>query len=131
MKSLVLILTFLFSTAAWAAEYPGLKQLPLGSTPLEGLTGREMLVTRIELEPGAASGKHYHPQNEFIYILEGTLTIDFYGEGKKPSVTGKTGDLLKVEPGIHHGARNTGKVPARLLVFGVTYKDKPRRVDVK
>lgn len=131
MKSLVLSLALLLSTAAWAAEYPGLKQTPLGSTPLEGLEGREMHVTRIDLEPGATSGKHYHPQNEFVYILEGTLTIDFYGEEKKPSVAGKAGDVLKVEPKIHHEARNTGKGPARLLVFGVTYKDKPRRVDVK
>ena len=37
--------------------------------------GREAIQVRVDLAPGVAFGKHTHPGEEIIYVLEGTLDI--------------------------------------------------------
>ncbi len=39
-------------------------------TELAGMEGQEGGVWLIEIAPGAATGKHYHPGHEFVYALK-------------------------------------------------------------
>ena len=52
--------------------------------------GRETIQVRVDLAPGVAFGKHTHPGEEVIYVLEGTLE---YQIEDKPPVTLKAGDV--------------------------------------
>jgi hypothetical protein len=40
-----------------------------------GLPGKEVVVYVGDLAPGAGGGRHHHPGEEIVYILEGTLVI--------------------------------------------------------
>ena len=58
--------------------------------------GREAIQVRVDLAPGVAFGKHTHPGEEVIYVLEGTLE---YQLEDKPPVTLKAGDVLFIPAG--------------------------------
>jgi quercetin dioxygenase-like cupin family protein len=53
-------------------------------TDLPGIEGEKFLVEPVELAPGVAAGKHYHPGNVFIYVLAGEGILELDG---KPAVT--------------------------------------------
>jgi quercetin dioxygenase-like cupin family protein len=90
--------------------------------------GHEAVQARIDFEPGAAFGKHKHPGEEIIYVLEGSLEYDIEG---KPSVTLKAGEVLFIPAGTVHAAKNVGTTTAKELATYVVEKGKPTVVLVK
>jgi quercetin dioxygenase-like cupin family protein len=84
--------------------------------------GREAVQTRIEFDPGAAFGRHKHPGEEIIYVLEGSLLYEVEGQ---PDVTLKAGEVLFIPAGTVHAARNAGKGQAAELATYVVEKGKP------
>jgi quercetin dioxygenase-like cupin family protein len=84
--------------------------------------GREAIQVRVDLAPGVAFGKHTHPGEEIIYVLEGTLE---YQVGDKPPVTLKVGDVLFVPANTPHSARNPGSVTGSELATYIVEKGKP------
>ena len=42
--------------------------------------GREAIQVRVDLAPGVAFGKHTHPGEEIIYVLEGSLEYEVEGK---------------------------------------------------
>jgi len=72
------------------AQQSGIKRTDLQRHDL-GVPGREAVQVRVDIEPGVAFGKHTHPGEEIIYVLEGSLEYEV--EGKAP-VTLKAGDVL-------------------------------------
>ena len=84
--------------------------------------GRESTQTRIEFEPGAAFGRHTHPGEELIYVLEGALQYQVDG---KPPVTLKAGEVLFIPAGTVHAAQNVGTVKASELATYIVEKNKP------
>ena len=87
-----------------------------------GTTGREAVQVRVDFDPGAAFGKHTHPGEEIIYVLEGSLEYQVEG---KPPVTLKAGDVFFVPAGTIHAARNVGSSTAAELATYVVEKGKP------
>jgi quercetin dioxygenase-like cupin family protein len=87
-----------------------------------GTTGREAIQVRVDFGPGAAFGKHTHPGEEIIYVLEGSLE---YEVERKPPVTLKAGDVFFVPAGTIHLARNVGNSNAAELATYVVEKGKP------
>jgi quercetin dioxygenase-like cupin family protein len=87
-----------------------------------GTTGREAVQVRVDFEPGAAFGKHTHPGEEIIYVLEGSLEYQVEG---KPPVTLKAGDVFFVPAGTIHAAKNVGSSTAAELATYVVEKGKP------
>lgn len=83
--------------------------------------GRESVQVRIDFEPGAAFGMHWHPGEEVIYVLEGTFEYEV--EGKSP-VTLKAGDVLFIPAGTRHAAKNTGNDNAAELATYIVEKGK-------
>jgi quercetin dioxygenase-like cupin family protein len=84
--------------------------------------GREAIQVRVDLAPGVAFGKHTHPGEEIIYVLEGQLE---YQVGDKPPVTLKAGDVLFIPAGTPHSARNPGNVTGSELATYIVEKGKP------
>ena len=60
------------------AQQAGVKRTELQRHDL-GVPGREVIQVRVELGPGVAFGKHWHPGEEIVYILEGSLEYQVEG----------------------------------------------------
>lgn len=114
-------LAALFSPCSVQAQQAGITRTALQQHDI-GISGREAIQARIEFEPGAAFGRHLHPGEELIYVLEGSLQYQVDG---KPSVTLKAGDVLFVPSGTIHAAKNVGKGKAAELATYIVEKGKP------
>ena len=90
--------------------------------------GREGVMAKVELPPGATEGKHTHPADVFFFVTEGEISQEIEG---KPTVTLKAGDVVHIPPNTVHCATNKGTVPAKLDVVFVAEKGKPLTTPVK
>jgi quercetin dioxygenase-like cupin family protein len=109
------------------AQQPGTKRIDLQRHDLSA-PGREVIQARVEFDPGAEFGKHSHPGEEIIYVLEGSLEYQIEG---KPPVTLKAGDVLFIPAGTIHAAKNVGSGHGAELATYVVEKGKPLVVMVK
>jgi quercetin dioxygenase-like cupin family protein len=103
------------------AQQAGIKRTDLQRHDLS-VPGREAVQVRVDIDPGVAFGRHTHPGEEIIYVLEGSL--EYQIEGKAP-MTLKAGDVLFIPAGTIHAARNVGSVTASELATYVVEKGKP------
>src|SRR5258705_10077496 len=109
------------------AQPSGIKRTDLQRHDLSA-PGREAVQVRVDLAPGVASGKHTHPGEEIIYVLEGSLEYQIEG---KPPITLKAGDVLFIPAGTVHSARNVGSVTGSELATYIVEKGKPLLTLVK
>ena len=110
-----------------AAQHAGIKRTDLQRHDL-GATGREVIQVRVELAPGVSFGRHTHPGEEVIYMLEGTLEYEVEG---RPPVTLEAGDVLFIPARAVHEARNPGRTNGAELATYVVEKGKPLLTMVK
>lgn len=109
------------------AQQPGIRRTDLQRHDL-GVPGREVVQARVELDPGVGFGRHWHPGEEIVYVLEGSLEYQVEG---KPPVTLKGGDVLFIPAGTIHAAKNVGRGNGAELATYVVEKGKPLVVMVK
>jgi quercetin dioxygenase-like cupin family protein len=109
------------------AQQPGIKRTDLQRHDLS-VPGREVVQARVEFDPGVTFGKHWHPGEEIIYVLEGSLEYQVEG---KPPVTLKAGDILFIPAGTIHAAKNVGSGNGAELATYIVEKGKPLVVMVK
>ena len=109
------------------AQQAGIKRTDLQRHDLS-VPGREAIQVRVDFDPGAAFGKHTHPGEEIIYVLDGSLEYEVEG---KPPVTLKAGDVLFIPAGTVHAAKNVGSRTASELATYVVEKGKPLLTLVK
>ena len=132
MKKLITTLAMLcflaasYSTATYAgaAKIPGLKLNNLMKAKLEGAEGIEVIVSHVTIPPNTTLPKHWHPGEEFAYVLEGSVTL--WQKGKE-DIVGKAGDAMKVPLKQIHTAVTTEE-GVTLLIFRVHEQGKPERV---
>jgi len=103
------------------AQQPGVRRTQLQRYDLSA-SGREVIQSRIDFDPGVAFGKHSHPGEEIIYVIEGLLEYQVEG---KPPVTLKAGDVLFIPDGVVHAAKNVGRRNGAELATYVVEKGKP------
>ena len=129
MKTLLILASLLlFSAEALATEDSATSVGPMGVeiTPIlearETITGQairfpqgdnQLVAVLAEVEPGGQVGRHLHPVPLFVYMLEGTLTIEIEGHGTETFGAGQ--GFAEVVNTWHNG-RNLGDVPARFLI---------------
>ena len=94
------------------------------TSTLEGISGKEVILSRVALPPNSSLPKHWHPGEEFAYVIQGSLTVNFEGEGERTLGKGEVG---KVPFKKIHSAK-TGEKGAVLLVFRVHEQGQPGRV---
>ena len=109
------------------AQQAGIRRIDLQRSDLSVL-GREVVQVRVELDPGVAFGRHTHPGEEIVYVLEGSLAYEVDG---KPPVTLKAGDVLFIPAGAIHAAKNVGSGNGAELATYIVEKEKPLVVMVK
>jgi quercetin dioxygenase-like cupin family protein len=100
------------------------KVMPLMTKDLASVPGKEVVMLTVEYLPGGASMPHRHDANVFVYVLEGTLTMQI--DGHDP-VTLKPGDTFYESPAdVHRVSANASKTePVKFLVLIVKDKGKP------
>ncbi len=94
------------------------------NTELELVEGIEIVVTRLVIPPNTELLKHWHPGEEFVYILEGSGELLLDGQEE---MSLKKGDLVKVPLKKVHTAR-TGESSVEALIFRVHESGQPARV---
>ncbi len=100
----------------------------VGALALHVASAQQPGTRRTELDPGVAFGKHRHPGEEIIYVLEGSLECRVEG---KPPMTLRAGDVLFIPAGTIHSARNVGSGNGAELATYIVEKGKPLVVMVK
>lgn len=114
----------LASPAAMSDSHPKLETLM--SAALEGAEGTEVIVSRVTLPANTSLPRHWHPGEEFAYILKGSVVLWQKG---KADVVGKAGEVIKVPLKQIHTAM-TKEEGATILVFRVHEQGQPERVPV-
>lgn len=104
-----------------SAQQSGIKRTDLQRYDLS-VPGYETVQARIDFEAHTAFGKHSHPGEEVIYVLDGELEYEV--EGKSP-VTLKAGEVLFIPAGVVHAARNKSHTKASELATYIVEKGKP------
>ena len=127
MAAVALIVASASALHLASAQQPGVKRTDLQRHDLS-VAGREVLQVHVEIEPGAPFTKHWHPGEEIVYVLEGSLE---YQIEDKPPVTLKAGDVLFIPARTVHAARSVGSVPGAELATYVVEKGKPLVVVVE
>lgn len=77
-------------------------------------TGPGLITSKIITIPiGAETGLHIHEVPMFGYVMEGQITVDYGDMGSKTFVKG---DTLVEAINYTHNGKNTGNIPAKILV---------------
>lgn len=108
-------------TSTASAQQSGIKRTDLQRYDLS-VPGYETVQARIDFEAHTAFGKHSHPGEEVIYVLDGVLEYEI--EGQSP-VTLKAGEVLFIPAGVVHSARNNSHAKASELATYIVEKGKP------
>lgn len=131
-KTIILAFSIVIASAAAAMSHevrdpaglqkPNIKDLL--TTALKSAEGLEVIVSHVALPPNVTLPMHWHPGEEFAYLLQGSVTLILDGEGEQESYAGDVGvvPLKKV-----HAARS-GDEGATILVFRVHEEGQPGRV---
>jgi quercetin dioxygenase-like cupin family protein len=75
-----------------------------------------------QLEPGGRTALHQHPVPVYVYVLEGTLTVQDQGAEARDY---KPGQAFLEDVNHWHQAFNKGSAPAKILVVFVGEEGKP------
>jgi quercetin dioxygenase-like cupin family protein len=126
-KGVILILAVGLALHAARAQQPGFNRFDLQRHDLS-IPGREMIQVRVELDPGVASPRHWHPGEEIIYVLEGALEYQVDGQ---PTVTLKPGDVLFIPARTIHAAKAVGNGKGVELATYIVEKGQPLLTLVK
>jgi quercetin dioxygenase-like cupin family protein len=80
------------------------------------------------LEPGGRTALHQHPVPVYVYVLEGTLTVQAQGGEAREY---KPGQAFLEDVNHWHQAFNKGTAPVKILVVFVGEEGKPTSVNAK
>ena len=113
--------SLVLAAGALYAQASGLTRTLVGKADVS-VPGREAVVARVEVAPGARAGRHTHPGDEISYVLEGEseLLVD----GQPPRIV-KAGESFVIPAGVVHDAHNAGTAPTKLVGVYVVEKGKP------
>ena len=129
LTTLILVLVALMgacSTIGHTAEpqkAPTVQAENLLRESVAGVEGREIIVSRVSFPPHTELPWHWHPGEEFFYVIEGSVTLKRRGESDVRTVEG---DAQKIAPEIIHTGR-TGEQGAELVIFRVHAAGEPER----
>ena len=91
-------------TQIGAQNAPQITRTEILRKPMSGIEGKEFVVFTADVPPGGVADRHYHPGDEAIYMLQGSLV--FTPDHEQPFEL-KAGDVT-FNPAKHiHQAKNT------------------------
>ena len=90
---------------------------------IAGVEGKEVIVSRVNFPPHTELPWHWHPGEEFFYVIEGSITLKRRGERDLPTGAGDAQNIAAQV--IHTGS--TGEQGAELVIFRVHAAGEPER----
>ena len=119
----LVVLACLYSANGNAAAPPPVQADNLLRESIAGVEGKEIVVSRVSLPPHTELPWHWHPGEEFFYVIEGSVTLKRRGEPDLPTGAGDAQNIaVRV---IHTGS--TGEQGAELVIFRVHAAGEPER----
>ena len=94
----------------------------LMKTTVSGDESREAIIGMGEFPPGASTGRHTHPGDEYATVLEGELEIVRDGQ---PTKHVKAGEAYHNERNVVHETHNAGTATAKVVSTFVIAKGQP------
>ena len=82
----------------------------------------QLVAVLAEVTPGGQVGRHLHPHPLYVYILEGTLTIEMEGHGTHSF---SAGEGLAEVVNVWHNGRNLGDTPVKFLIVFTAQEGTP------
>lgn len=125
-KVMLLIVAMTVSICTFAEETAKPFVETLLSTAPEHIAGNDVLVTRATFPANFSLPKHFHPVEEYAYVLEGEIRLKIDGEIEKVC---KSGDFAFIPAQRIHSA-NTGDAPATLLIYRIQPQGQPIMITV-
>ena len=92
--------------------------------PIASADGIEVIISDVIIPPNASVPLHYHPGEEFLYVIEGSA---IHVESGKDDQILKVGDAYVIPPEAVHAPRG-GPEGARAIVFRVHKDGNPERI---
>jgi len=127
LRNWVLVaLVVLYSTAGQAAEPSQSASVQAENLLRESIAdveGKEIIVSRVSFPPHTELPWHWHPGEEFFYVIDGSVTLKRRGEADSLATQG---DAQKIAPQIIHTG-STGEQGAELVIFRVHAAGEPER----
>ena len=117
------VLICLDSTSGNATEPPPVQADNLLRESIAGVDGKEIIVSRVSIPPHTELPWHWHPGEEFFYVIEGSVTLKRRGE---PDLLAGTGDAQNIAARVIHTG-STGEQGAELVIFRVHAAGEPER----
>lgn len=122
----------LFGASALATAAPpargGLKILTTKN--LTDIPGKQVLLLRLEMPPGAKSPPHRHDAHVWVYVLDGTFVTQVKGGPKETLHKGQW--FYEGPDDIHQVAANGSRTrPLKLLIFMIKNRGKPATLPAK
>lgn len=105
---------------------------PLGARPVFDVApgaapDRQLIVVDLRLGPGAAGAAHYHPWEEFLYVIEGSALVEL--AGAPPREVG-VGESFVIPPRVVHTPR-AGPQGVRALVVRLHRQGDPVSIEAE
>lgn len=103
--------------------------LPPGSNqmlraPIQAAPGLEVIISDVVIPPGASVPWHYHPGEEFVYVIEGSA---LHREAGQDDILLEAGDSYVIRPEARHSPVG-GPEGARAVVFRVHVAGQAERI---
>ncbi len=92
--------------------------------PITIADGLEVIISDVVIPPHATVPRHYHPGEEFLYVLEGSAV---HVEEGQPDRILRAGDTYVIPPRAIHAPRG-GPHGARAIVFRVHVEGADERI---
>jgi quercetin dioxygenase-like cupin family protein len=119
----LVVLACLYSANGNAAEPLPVQADNLLRESIAGVEGKEIIVSRVSLPPHTELPWHWHPGEEFFYVIEGSVTLKRRGE---PDLPAGAGDAQNIAAQVIHTG-STGEQGAELVIFRVHVVGEPER----
>ena len=117
------------STVGLAAESPPTASIQaenLLRESIAGVEGKEVIVRRVSFPPHTELPWHWHPGEEFFYVISGSITLK---RREEPDLLAGAGDAQNIAAqAVHTGS--TGEQGAELVIFRVHAVGEPERYPV-
>jgi quercetin dioxygenase-like cupin family protein len=94
---------------------------------LESADGVEVIISDVVIPPNAGVPKHYHPGEEFVYVIAGSAVHVGDGRADQKFAAGDAFVIRKKKPHAPHA----GEEGARAIVFRVHTVGAPERILVE
>lgn len=117
-----LLVSCLLMSLSWAAGAQGKPAVDtLLQSNLEAIDSHEVLISRVSVPANSSIPYHFHPSEEFLHILSGTVVMKRKGNDDEIL---KAGDTRKIPARTLHSAAAIGEA-AEIIVFRVHPKGQP------